>query len=268
MNNMTLGKYLPYNSWMHRIDPRAKILTLLMMLVGVFFNAGFSGYLVLGLLNIILLRLSKIKVSYVLKSIKPMLFMMSFLMILNLFYIRTGEVLFTIFNFPIYTKAITQTAYIIIRLVLIVCMTTLVTATTKPLDLTLGIEHLLSPFKRFGFPAHEVAMIISIALRFIPTLLEETERIMKAQTSRGVDFKEGTFKEKVSAIVSLIVPLFITAFSRAEELSNAMEARCYNPEAKRTRYKVLHWSINDSLLMFMGGITIILLFVMSVIGTW
>lgn len=268
MNNMTLGKYLPYDSWMHRLDPRAKIMTLLVLLVGVFFDAGFTGYILLGILNLVLLHLSKIKFSYVLKSIKPMLFMMVFLMILNLFYIRTGEVLFTIFNFPIYTKAITQTAYIIIRLVLIVCMTTLVTATTKPLDLTLGIEHLLSPFKRFGFPAHEVAMIISIALRFIPTLLEETERIMKAQTSRGVDFKEGSFKEKVSAIVSLIVPLFITAFSRAEELSNAMEARCYNPEATRTRYKVLKWSCGDTILISMACITLSLLIGMSVIGTW
>ena len=126
-------------------------------------------------------------------------------------------------------------------------MTTILTATTKPLDLTLGIEHLLSPFKRIGFPTHEVAMMISIALRFIPTLLEETQRIMKAQASRGVEFSEGSLKEKILSIVSLIIPLFISAFQRAEDLANAMESRNYNPEAKRTRYKQLIWKISDTI---------------------
>lgn len=249
MKNMTLGAYLPYDSFMHRADPRAKILALLIVLVSVFFDAGFIGYFIIALFTLLALHLAKLKPGYILKSVKPMLFMMCFLGVLNIFMIRTGEVLVIIGKFPIYTAALTQTAYIIIRLILIVAQTTIVTATTKPLDLTLGIEHLLTPLKSIGFPAHEVAMMISIALRFIPTLLEETQRIMKAQASRGVDFNEGTIMEKISAIISLIVPLFISAFARAEELANAMEARCYNPEGKRTRYKQLYWNMKDTMLL-------------------
>lgn len=247
MKNITLGKYLPYDSIVHRMDPRAKIMVLLIVLISIFFDAGFIGYALIGAFCLLVLLFSKIQFSYVLKSLKPMLFMMVFLLVINVLVMRTGEVWITIGSFPIYQSAVFQTLYIVIRLFLIVSLTTALTATTKPLDLTLGIEHLLSPFKRFGFPAHEVAMMISIALRFIPTLLEETERIMKAQASRGVDFKEGTLKEKISAIISLIVPLFISAFSRAEELANAMEARCYNPEAPRTRYKQLKWALRDTL---------------------
>ncbi len=265
MQNVTLGKYLPYDSVVHRMDPRAKILILLIVLASIFFDAGFIGYGIIGLYCLVVLLFSKITISYVLKSLKPMLFMMGFLLVINIFVMRTGEVLLTIGSFSIYKQAIFQTAYIVIRLFLIVCLTTVLTATTKPLDLTLGIENLLTPFKKIGFPAHEVAMMISIALRFIPTLLEETERIMKAQASRGVDFHEGNLKEKVSAIVSLIVPLFISAFSRAEELANAMEARCYNPEAKRTRYKQLAWSLPDTFAILISSSLAIGIFVLSVI---
>ena len=163
----------------------------------------------------------------------------------------------------IYDQALFQTAYIFIRLILIIVMTTILTATTKPLDLTLGIEHLLLPFKKIGFPTHEVAMMISIALRFIPTLLEETQRIMKAQASRGVEFSEGHLKEKILSIVSLIIPLFISAFQRAEDLANAMESRNYNPEAKRTRYKQLHWKLADTISLMSVVIVCSALIIMS-----
>lgn len=268
MKSMTLGSYLPYDSFMHRIDPRAKILALLFVLISVFFDAGFLGYLVIALFTITALKLAKLKTNYILKSVKPMMFMMGFLGVLNIFMLRTGEILITIGNFSIYTIAITQTMYIVIRLILIVAQTTIVTATTKPLDLTLGIEHLLTPFKKIGFPAHEVAMMISIALRFIPTLLEETQRIMKAQASRGVDFNEGTLLEKVNAIISLIVPLFISAFSRAEELANAMEARCYNPEGKRTRYKQLYWNMKDTLVLSSSILLVVVIIILSRLSLW
>ncbi len=247
MGNITLGKYLPYDSFIHRLDPRLKILSLLALLIGIFIDSGFLGYLLLTLFVWVVIILSNIKINYILKAIKPMLIMMLFLMILNVFMIKDGFVLISLGKIEIYSGGIIQTAYILIRLVLIVAFTTILTATTKPLDLTLGLEHLFSPFKKVGFPAHEVAMMISIALRFIPTLLEEAERIMKAQTSRGVDFKEGKIKEKIKAIVSLIVPLFISAFLRADELANAMECRGYNPEGKRTRYKQLKWTKNDTM---------------------
>ncbi len=247
MNNMMFGKYLPIDSFVHRLDPRLKLGALLLLLITVFFDAGFLGYAILGVFVIIMAMLSKMKVSTIIKAMKPMLIMMLFLMFFNLLFIQNGRLLFQFWFIKIYDQALLQTLYIIIRLILIIIMTTILTATTKPLDLTLGIEHLLSPFKKVGFPVHEVAMMISIALRFIPTLLEETQRIMKAQASRGVEFSEGNLKDKIMSIVSLIIPLFISAFQRAEDLANAMESRNYNPEAKRTRYKQLRWKITDTI---------------------
>ena len=150
--------------------------------------------------------MSKLKLNFLIRAMKPMMFMLVFLMIINIFVLKTGYVVVDIYGFKIYSDAIFQTLYISIRLMLMIMITTILTATTKPLDLTLGIEDLLAPFKRFKVPAHEIAMMISIALRFIPTLIEETDRIMKAQASRGVDLAEGKFKEKILAILSLIVP--------------------------------------------------------------
>ena len=189
--------------------------------------------------------------------------MLVFLLIVNSLVIKEGISLLTIGSFSIYSGAIIQTLYISIRLMLMIMITTLLTATTKPLDLTLGIECLLAPFKKIGVPAHEIAMMISIALRFIPTLIEETDRIIKAQTSRGVDMDEGSLKEKVMAVLSLIVPLFVSAFQKAEDLANAMESRGYAPGAERTRYKVLKWATRDSLLV-VGSILVIALN----IGVW
>ncbi|MFQ6861886.1 MAG: energy-coupling factor transporter transmembrane component T family protein [Beduini sp.] len=265
MGNMTLGKYLPFDSFIHRLDPRMKIVSLLFLLISVFFDAGFIGYGIIGLFVCLVVVLSKIKITYILKSLKPMIFMMSFLMILNVFMIQKGTILFSIGPLTVYSGGLIQTAYILIRLVLIVALTTVLTATTKPLDLTLGLEHLFNPLRKIGFPAHEVSMMISIALRFIPTLLEETERIMKAQASRGVDFKEGSLKDKVKAIVSLIVPLFISAFQRAEDLANAMESRGYNPDGKRTKYKVLKWRLSDTLSLLTTVVMCVGIIVMSVI---
>jgi len=266
MKNITLGRYLPLDSIIHKIDPRAKITILLILLIAIFFDAGFIGYTIIGAFCLCIVFLAKLKITYVLKSLKPMLFMLTFLLILNVLMVRQGEILVTIGSFRIYSKAIFQTLYIVIRLFLIICLTTVLTASTKPLDLTLGLERLLSPFKVIGFPAHEVAMMISIALRFIPTLLEETERIMKAQASRGVDFKEGTLKEKISAIISLIVPLFISSFQRAEDLADAMEARCYNPEAERTRYKQLHWSLLDTVSLVSSVVIAAIIVTISVVA--
>ena len=266
MNNMMFGRYLPIDSFIHRLDPRLKIGSLLLLLIAVFFDAGFLGYGILGLFVIFMIILSHIKISQILKAIKPMLFMMLFLMFFNLLFIQRGNLLFSFGFIKIYDQALLQTAYIFIRLILIIIMTTVLTATTKPLDLTLGIEHLLSPFKKVGFPTHEVAMMISIALRFIPDLLDEAKRIMKAQASRGVDFNEGSISEKIKAIVSLIIPLFISAFQRAEDLANAMESRNYNPEASRTRYKSLNWQTSDTmafaLTIVVSGTVIIMSFVL------
>ena len=225
MNNIALGKYLPLDSIIHHMDPRAKIGAMLIMMIAIFIPAGYAGYGIIAAAVIGTALLARLKLSFLWRAMKPMLFMLTFLLIINLLVIRDGDVLFTIFGFSVYTGAIAQTLYIVIRLALMIMITTILTATTKPLELTLGIEDLLKPFQVIHVPAHEIAMMISIALRFIPTLIEETQRIMKAQASRGVDMEEGSLMEKVKAILSLIVPLFVSAFQRAEDLAYAMEAR-------------------------------------------
>ena len=234
MNNIALGRYLPLDSVIHRMDPRAKICAMLITMIAIFIPAGYSGYLVLGVIVCSIALMAKLQLSFVWRAMKPMLFMLVFLLV-----IHDGYVLLSIGSFHIYSGAVSQTLYIVVRLALMVVITTILTATTKPLDLTLGIEDLLKPFRRIGVPAHEIAMMISIALRFIPTLIEETQRIMKAQASRGVDMSSGSLKEKIGAVLSLIVPLFVSAFDRAEQLANAMEARGYVPGRNRTRYKSL-----------------------------
>ena len=210
MGNFVLGKYLPYDSVIHKMDPRAKIMAMLLVLISIFIPAGYLGYVVLGTVIVATVLMAKLSLKFVWISMKPMLFMLCFLLVINALTIKTGTALFTIGSFVIYEGALFQTVYIAVRLMLMIMVTTCLTATTKPLDLTLGIEDLLKPFKKIGVPAHEIAMMISIALRFIPTLIEETERIMKAQASRGVDLQEGKLKEKIMAILSLIVPLFVS----------------------------------------------------------
>lgn len=256
MNNIALGRYLPLNSIIHNMDPRYKLMSMLILMVTIFLPSGYIGYVIIGAFVLLALLLAKLNFTMIFKAMKPMLFMLVFLTFVNALVLRTGYVLIDVFGFKIYSDAIFRTLYITVRLLLMIMVTTILTASTKPLDLTLAIEDLLSPFKRFGFPAHEIAMMISIALRFIPTLIDETNRIMKAQASRGVDLKEGSFKEKIVAILSLIVPLFVSSFQRAEELADAMEARGYVPSATRTRYKQLVHGLKDFIML--GSVIILL----------
>ena len=252
MNNVALGQYMPLDSVVHKMDPRSKIMIMLFLMVAIFIPAGVLGYVIIGIFILLSLYLSKLNIKYALRTMKPMLWMMAFLLVINLLVIKTGTPLFSIKGFIIYSDAVNQTLYIVVRLMLMVIITTVLTATTKPLDLTLGIEKLLKPFEKIGVPAHIIAMMISIALRFIPTLIEETQRIMNAQASRGVDLENGSIKEKIMAILSLIVPLFVSAFDRADQLANAMEARGYDPSRKRTRYKVLKMQTIDYASMILS----------------
>ncbi len=249
MGNFTLGRYLPLDSVIHRLDPRAKIMAMLIVLITIFFPAGWLGYAIIFACASVVIILAKLSVSFIWKAMKPMLFMLLFLLIINALVLKTGDVLITIGSWSLYSDAIFQTLYIAVRLLLMIMITTCLTATTKPLEMTLGIEDLLSPFQKIGLPSHEIAMLISIALRFIPDLIDETARIMKAQESRGVDVKEGKLSERIMAILSLIVPLFVSAFQRAEDLANAMEARGYAPGEPRTRYKQLKMTVKDWLLI-------------------
>jgi len=265
MNNFTLGKYMPLDSAIHKLDPRAKILAMLVMLIAIFIPSGFEGYLLISVVILVVVYFSKLKLSFLVKAMKPMFFMLGFLLVINLLVIKTGYALVTIGSFVIYSDAVFQTLYIVIRLLLMVIITTLLTATTKPFDLTLGLESIMAPFKKIGLPASEIAMMISIALRFIPTLIEETQRIMQAQASRGVDLQEGKIKEKIMAILSLIVPLFVSAFQRADDLANAMEVKGYIPGAKRTRYKQLKFYLRDYIVLLVSNGLLILLIVWMII---
>lgn len=249
LNNITIGTYLPLNSVIHRLNPLAKIIALIILLVGVFIINNLYVYLGSMVFILILIKIAKLSVGRLLKQVKILYFMFIFLFIINILMLRTGEVVFTIFSFKVYSGALYQTAIIFFRLTSMVFLSSILTMCTKPLDLTLGIEQLLSPAKKLGFPAHEVAMMISIALRFIPTLVEETNKIMIAQTSRGVDFQANKLSVKIKAVISLLIPLFVASFKRAEELANAMEARGYNPSAKRTRFVSYRWRYRDNIAM-------------------
>ena len=252
MNDLVFGKYIPIDSIIHRIDPRAKLIALFIMIAAVFVPKSWYVFLMLAVVLFICLLLAKIGIKMIVKSFKPMLFMVIFLLVINCLTVKTGDLLTKIGSIEIYSDAVFNTLFVVVRLMLMITITTLLTATTKPLDLTLGIEWLLKPFELLHLPTHEIAMMVSIALRFIPTIIEETMRIMNAQKSRGVDFENGSLSKKAVSILSLIVPLFSVAFERAYELADAMEARGFVPGAKRTRYHVLKFKFFDFVFILLS----------------
>lgn len=248
-NNITLGKYIPNDTFFHRLDPRCKIILLFSFMITIFIQLGIVGYIVLGLVTLVCFILSKIKIITIIKSLKPMWFMIVFIFIVNLLVVKDGTP-WRIWKITIYSEAVFSTLRVAYRLILLISTSTIFTATTKPLDITIAIEDLFGFLKKV-VNVHILSMVISIALRFIPTILDETYRIMRAQASRGVDFVHGKLKEKAVAITSLIIPLFISAFSRSADLADAMEARSYNPYAKRTRYRKLKWHFKDTIMLFL-----------------
>ncbi|MCI5745390.1 MAG: energy-coupling factor transporter transmembrane protein EcfT [Erysipelotrichaceae bacterium] len=271
---MTLGKYVNKDTFIHRLDPRNKFVLLFVFMVVIFLiNPSKDNYEILGWMSyallliffLVLYKVAKLKFSMIFKSLKPMWFMMLFLFVANMFIYKEGILLINWWIFKIYLLSITQTLKIVIRLALLIMLSTLFTATTKPLDITVAIDDLFSWLKIFKINVHILSMTISIALRFIPTILDETYRIMKAQASRGVDFKNGKFKEKIVAITSLIIPLFISAISRSDELANAMEARNYNPLAKRTSYRKLSWNKHDSITIIASFIILAIFIVLPIL---
>ena len=252
MSNSVLGRYVNHNSFIHRMDPRNKIFCLIVLMVAIFISyptweITFIVGGALAVFVIALLLIARVRVIDIFKSLRVLWFLVLLLMIINVLTPPVNAVTVAIYigKKAIYWEAIFQSLKIILRLILMIMLTMLLTATTKPLDLTYGLEWYMAPLKLIRFPVHEIAMTISIALRFIPTLLDETDRIMKAQSSRGVDFKHGKISSRLKAIVSLIIPLFISSFQRSEELADSMEARGYDPKAKRTRYRVLRFSLGD-----------------------
>ena len=245
MKNITMGQYYPVDSWVHRLDPRTKILLTIAMIVAVFLVKTLAGYaLILGFMYLVS-KLSNIPFKMLMKGVKPLRFILILTFILNLFF-NTGEMMLVDWGFlKISYEGLSTAVHYSLRLVFLVLGTSLMTLTTSPIALSDGIEMLLSPLKKIHFPAHELAMMMSIALRFIPTLMEEADKIMKAQMARGADFESGNLLARAKAMVPLLVPLFVSAFRRAGDLAMAMESRCYHGGENRTRLRVLKITKND-----------------------
>ncbi len=245
MKNITMGQYYPVDSWVHRLDPRTKILLTIAMIVAVFMVRTMVGYgLILGFVYLVS-RLSRIPFKMLIRGVKPLKFILILTFLLNLFF-NSGETTLIEWGFlKISYEGLSQAIHYSLRLVFLVLGTSLMTLTTSPIALSDGIEMLLSPLKKVHFPAHELAMMMSIALRFIPTLMEEADKIMKAQMARGADFESGNLLARAKAMVPLLVPLFVSAFRRAGDLAMAMESRCYHGGENRTRLRVLKITRND-----------------------
>lgn len=244
LRDITIGQYYPVDSKIHRLDPRIKILISFLYLISLFIVKDIR---VFGLVTVFLLgiiTMSKVPVSYILRGLKPIFLIIVFAFVINLF-MTPGDPIFKYGILTITIQGVYQALFMVLRLVYLIIGTSLLTLTTSPIALTDGIEHLLTPYKRIGLPAHELAMMMTIALRFIPTLLTETDKIMKAQMARGADFESGNILNRAKALIPLLVPLFISAFRRADELAMAMEARCYRGGENRTRMKVLKYEKRD-----------------------
>lgn len=249
LDSVIIGKYVPGTSPIHLMDPRSKLLMVFFFVFIVFLANNWISYTILGIFTIAIVLLSRIPIKFFIKGLKPILWVILFTFLLHFFFTKDGDVVVTIGSFEVYSEGVKQGIFISLRLLFLIVMTTLLTLTTTPIEVTDGIESLLFPFKRFGLPVHELALMMSISLRFIPTLMQETDKIMKAQSARGVDFTTGSIKDRMKAIVPLLVPLFISAFKRAEDLATAMEARGYRGGEGRTKYRNLKWNTIDTIVM-------------------
>ncbi len=239
-----IGQYYPVKSFVHSLDPRAKIFVSMLFMVVLFVGNNFYSFAVMGIFALLAVILSKIPLKVVVRGLRPIIFIMSFTILLHLF-LTPGEPIFEIGPLKATWTGLVQGMFIGIRLIILIMFTSLLTLTTSPIELTDGLEDILNPFSKIGIPAHEIAMMMTIALRFIPTLLEEADRIMKAQMARGADFESGNMVQRAKGLVPLLVPLFVSAFRRADDLAMAMEARCYRGGEGRTRMRELVLSSKD-----------------------
>lgn len=247
MDKLILGRYIPGDSIVHQLDPRVKLLGSIYFIFLLFVANNWQAYLFLAVFILVSIKLSKIDIGFFLRGLKPLLWLIIFTVSLQLLFSRGGEVYFTFGPIAISQFGLINAALIFCRFVLIIFMSTLLTLTTIPLELTDAIEFMLYPFKYVKLPVHEIALMISIALRFVPTLMDETTKIMNAQRARGVEFGEGNIFQQMKAIIPLLIPLFVSSFNRAEELATAMEARGYRGGEGRTKYRVLNWEMTDTL---------------------
>lgn len=264
MNKLLLGRFLPGDSLIHRMDPRAKLIGSFYFIIIIFFANNWLSYLLMFAFTMAAIVLSQISLTFFLKGVKPLIWLITFTVLLQILFTRGGEVYWSWGIFALSKFGLINGVYIFCRFVLIIFISTLLTLTTAPLELSDAIEYILRPLRVVKFPVHEVSLMLSIALRFVPTLMDETEKIMNAQRARGVDFNEGGLIQRMKAIVPLLIPLFVSSFNRAEDLATAMEARGYQGGDGRTKYRVLHWQMRDTMmLLVLAIVTVVLIFVRS-----
>ena len=245
MANISLGQYLPGDSIVHRLDPRTKILLMAVYIAIVFVVKSLLVFLLPVVLLVAIFLFARVPASYFFSALKPMKWLLVFMFVINLFATQGTTVWFEWKFIKLTQESVEQAVYITLRLILLVAGTSILTLTTSPIALTDGLEKLMAPLRKLRFPSHELAMMMTIALRFIPTLLEETDRIQKAQMARGADFESGNIFQRAKSMIPVLVPLFVSAFRRADELAMAMESRCYHGGEGRTRMRELHFHARD-----------------------
>ena len=252
LTDITIGQYVHGDSVVHILDPRIKIINTIILITSLFLIANFWGFAIFLGFNLFVIYISNLPLTKVLKGLKPILFLVLLTVILHIFMTRGGEVLFQWKFLRIESEGLYTGTFMASRILLLIMFTSLLTLTTSPLQLTDGIEYILKPLKRIGVPASEISMMMTIALRFIPTLMEEAEKIMKAQKARGADFESGNLIQRAKNLIPLLVPLFISAFRRADELALAMESRCYQGGKKRTRLHIMQIKRRDVIALIIS----------------
>lgn len=260
IRDITLGQYYSGGSWIHKLDPRIKIIATLVYIVMLFVVNSFIGFAISFVVLAIVIAVSRVPLSFILKGLKPVFFIILFTFVLNLF-MYDGEVLWKLGFLTITREGVYRAVFMAVRLILLIIGSSMLTLTTKPISLTDGIEYLMAPWKKIGVPAHELAMMMTIALRFIPTLLEETDKIMKAQQARGADFETGNIFKRAKHLIPILVPLFISAFRIAQDMAMAMEARCYRGGEGRTRMNGMKMKKRDA-----WAIVLMCIFIAVIIG--
>ena len=263
IRDITIGQYYPAESRIHRLDPRVKIVCTLLFLVSLFIQNSLLGYVIATIYLGTVIHLSKVPLKYIVKGLKPVVILLFFTVIMNLFLTRSGDLLVHFWIFTITEGGLRTSVFMAIRLMYLVAGSSIMTFTTSPNGLTDGMEKLLHPLNRLNVPVHEVAMMMSIALRFIPILLEETDKIMKAQQARGADFESGNIIQRAKAMVPILVPLFVSAFRRANDLAMAMESRCYHGGEGRTKMKPLRYKSRDRIAYMLTLIYLVVIFVVG-----
>ena len=245
LKDITLGQYFPGQSVIHRLDPRTKLTMLVVYIVALFLAEGWVSYGLVFAFLAVVIRLSTIPLKSILRGMKPLVMILIFTGVLNLFFTQDGEVLVKFWVLTVTSGGLSRALMMMARILMLISGTFLLTYTTSPIALTDGLEALMNPLKKVGVPVHELSMMMCIALRFIPTLIEETDKIMSAQKARGADFESGSLTDRAKALIPILVPLFISAFRRADELATAMECRCYQGGEGRTKMKLLRYGRND-----------------------